>query len=69
MKKEVNTPSLLTFGILNVANDESVKEFVKLVEKTVENRGLWGVVANAGILGNSGPDDWLSAQDYINVRF
>ncbi|CCD70892.1 dietary restriction down regulated [Caenorhabditis elegans] len=67
LKKEVNTPSLLTFGILNVANDESVKEFVKLVEKTVENRGLWGVVANAGILGNSGPDDWLSAQDYINT--
>uniref|UniRef100_A0A8R1I4P7 Uncharacterized protein n=1 Tax=Caenorhabditis japonica TaxID=281687 RepID=A0A8R1I4P7_CAEJA len=67
LKKEVRTPSLLTFGTLNVSDDESVKEFGKLVGKTVENRGLWGVVANAGILGNSGPDDWLNAQDYINT--
>ncbi|CAO4386668.1 unnamed protein product [Caenorhabditis nigoni] len=67
LKKEVATPSLLTFGTLNVGDDESVKEFAKLVEKTVESRGLWGVVANAGILGNSGPDDWLTAQDYINT--
>lgn len=63
----MDTPSLLTFGTLNVGDDDSVKEFSKLVGKTVENRGLWGIVANAGILGNSGPDDWLNAQDYINV--
>ncbi|EGT34440.1 hypothetical protein CAEBREN_08407 [Caenorhabditis brenneri] len=67
LKREVATPSLLTFGTLNVGDDESVKEFGRLVEKTVESRGLWGVVANAGILGNSGPDDWLNAQDYINT--
>ncbi|KAF1748860.1 hypothetical protein GCK72_025327 [Caenorhabditis remanei] len=67
LKRNVANPSLLTYGTLNVGDDESVKEFGKLVEKTVEGKGLWGVVANAGILGNSGPDDWLNTQDYINT--
>ncbi|CAI2357929.1 unnamed protein product [Caenorhabditis sp. 36 PRJEB53466] len=67
LKKEVRNPNLLTFGTLNVGNDDSVKEFAQLVGNTVKDHGLWGVVANAGILGNSGPDDWLNAQDYINT--
>uniref|UniRef100_A0A1I7TRF7 Retinol dehydrogenase n=1 Tax=Caenorhabditis tropicalis TaxID=1561998 RepID=A0A1I7TRF7_9PELO len=66
-KKEVATPNILTIGTLNVADDESVKSFGVLVGKTVQDKGLWGVVANAGILGNSGPDDWLTAQDYIDT--
>lgn len=29
--------------------------------------GIWAVVANAGILGPTGPDDWLNVDDYQKV--
>ena len=29
--------------------------------------GLWGIVNNAGIAGNTGPCEWLTLEDYRNV--
>ncbi|CAD6190511.1 unnamed protein product [Caenorhabditis auriculariae] len=67
LKKAVRNSKLLTTFPLDVSSDDSVKKFATQVGETVGKNGLWGVVANAGVLGNSGPDDWLNANDYIQT--
>lgn len=34
---------------------------------TTRAAGVWGVVCNAGVLGDSCPDDWLTSEDYRRV--
>ncbi|CAI4233087.1 unnamed protein product [Auanema sp. JU1783] len=67
LKKKTNNSKILHTLPLDVSNDESTKIFAENVGKIVGNKGLWGVVCNAGILGNSGPDDWLNVNDYIQA--
>ncbi|XP_019623937.1 PREDICTED: retinol dehydrogenase 2-like [Branchiostoma belcheri] len=52
---------------INVANHESVKQGLQTVRDHVGDKGLWGLVNNAGISGRIGHMDWLDLQDYRQV--
>ncbi|CAB3399448.1 unnamed protein product [Caenorhabditis bovis] len=67
LKDIVGNPTLLKTHRLDVSSDESAQKFAEYVDTIVGKQGLWGIVANAGILGNTGPDDWLNVNDYINT--
>ncbi|CAI5456040.1 unnamed protein product [Caenorhabditis angaria] len=67
IRENIKNQKNIVFHQLDVSKDESVKEFADFVGTTVKGKGVWGVVANAGILGNTGPDDWLNVNDYINT--
>ncbi|XP_003217011.2 retinol dehydrogenase 7 isoform X1 [Anolis carolinensis] len=57
--------------VLDVTSTESVKAAMKWVEGCVGNKGLWGLVNNAGIAHPSGPIEWLTKDDFaklINVN-
>jgi len=50
---------------LDVTKQESVDAAVASVKKQLgPNKGLWGLVNNAGVLGQPGPDDWLTVDMY-----
>ncbi|CAH1253428.1 DHRS9 [Branchiostoma lanceolatum] len=53
---------------MNVADQESVKQGLQTVKGHVGDKGLWGLVNNAGISGRvAGNMDWLTLQDYHQV--
>ncbi|XP_060616926.2 17-beta-hydroxysteroid dehydrogenase type 6-like [Anolis sagrei] len=57
--------------ILDVTSTESVKEAMNWVKGCVGHKGLWGLVNNAGIGNPSGPNEWLTKDDFarlINVN-
>uniref|UniRef100_A0A914W6J0 Uncharacterized protein n=1 Tax=Plectus sambesii TaxID=2011161 RepID=A0A914W6J0_9BILA len=60
-------PGPLVTIIMDVTNEESVDNARKIVQEYVGDRGLHGIVNNAGIVGNSGVDDWLTLEDYKQV--
>ncbi|PAV84404.1 hypothetical protein WR25_19993 [Diploscapter pachys] len=67
LKKASRHSSLLKTYNLDVSKNDSVEKFKDFVAKETGNKGIWAAVANAGILGATGPDDWLNADDYINT--
>ncbi|CAL8321674.1 unnamed protein product [Merluccius merluccius] len=50
--------------VLNVTDGESIRRAVQFVSAEVGDRGLWGLVNNAGCLGPLGPIDWLQLEDF-----
>uniref|UniRef100_A0A914BW40 Uncharacterized protein n=1 Tax=Acrobeloides nanus TaxID=290746 RepID=A0A914BW40_9BILA len=65
--RQLNLTHLHTF-LLDVRSDESVKNARKFVEEYIKSyNGLYGLVNNAGIVGNASFDDWLLLQDYKDV--
>ncbi|XP_078617286.1 17-beta-hydroxysteroid dehydrogenase type 6-like [Branchiostoma floridae x Branchiostoma japonicum] len=52
---------------MNVADHESVKQGFQTVEGHLGDKGLWGLVNNAGISGRIGEMEWLGLQDYQQV--
>uniref|UniRef100_A0A914UMU7 Uncharacterized protein n=1 Tax=Plectus sambesii TaxID=2011161 RepID=A0A914UMU7_9BILA len=62
-KKEHGAKLLHTFR-LDVGSDQSVRDARDQIKEKVGSNGIWAVVANAGILGPTGPDDWLNVDDY-----
>ncbi|CAJ0572904.1 unnamed protein product, partial [Mesorhabditis spiculigera] len=67
LKNKASKAKILYTHPLDVTDNESVTKFSDFVRKVTGGRGLWGIVCNAGILGNSGPDDWLNAEDYMKT--
>ncbi|CAJ0574474.1 unnamed protein product, partial [Mesorhabditis spiculigera] len=56
---------LLSAFLLDVTNGDSVEKAVEYVAKNAEKHGgLYGIVNNAGIVGHSFYDDFLTIDDY-----
>ncbi|XP_072511192.1 retinol dehydrogenase 16-like [Notamacropus eugenii] len=53
--------------ILDVTKTESITEAAQWVKERVGNKGLWGLVNNAGISLPSGPNEWLNKEDFLKV--
>ncbi|XP_053564129.1 retinol dehydrogenase 7 [Bombina bombina] len=65
LKKE--TSSRLQTVILDVTDSQSVKSVTKLVTDIVREKGLWGLVNNAGVSLPSGPNEWLTKDDFSKI--
>nr|XP_060634537.1 dehydrogenase/reductase SDR family member 9 isoform X2 [Anolis sagrei ordinatus] len=50
--------------LLNVTDAENVKLVAEKVKTEVGEKGLWGLINNAGIMGPSAPTDWLKIEHY-----
>ncbi|XP_040610657.1 retinol dehydrogenase 16-like [Mesocricetus auratus] len=61
------TSARLGTVILDVTKTESVVAATQWVKERVGNRGLWGLVNNAGISIPSAPNEWLNKQDFAKV--
>uniref|UniRef100_A0A8C5PBE2 Retinol dehydrogenase 7 n=1 Tax=Leptobrachium leishanense TaxID=445787 RepID=A0A8C5PBE2_9ANUR len=65
LKKE--TSSRLQTVILDVTNSQSVSSAAIWVAQVVGDKGLWGVVNNAGISIPTAPNEWLTKEDFYKV--
>ncbi|CAH6778555.1 retinol dehydrogenase 7 isoform X2 [Phodopus roborovskii] len=61
------TSDRLETVILDVTKTESIVAATQWVKERVGNRGLWGLVNNAGISVPFGPTEWLNKQDFAKV--
>ncbi|XP_062975663.1 retinol dehydrogenase 7-like isoform X2 [Elgaria multicarinata webbii] len=61
------TSKRLQTTLLDVTSTESVAKAVEWVKSHVGDKGLWGLVNNAGISIPVGPNDWLSKEDFKKV--
>lgn len=61
------TSSRLKTVLLNVTDSESIKKAVEFVKAEVGERGLWGLVNNAGISIPIAPIDWLKPEDFTKI--
>lgn len=61
------TSDRLETVILDVTKTESIVAATQWVKERVGNRGLWGLVNNAGISGHLGPNEWLNKQNIASV--
>uniref|UniRef100_A0A8C2VRI0 Uncharacterized protein n=1 Tax=Chinchilla lanigera TaxID=34839 RepID=A0A8C2VRI0_CHILA len=53
--------------ILDVTQTESIAAAAQWVKECVGDRGLWGLVNNAGTSFPSAPNEWLNKQDFMNI--
>ncbi|XP_074082439.1 retinol dehydrogenase 16 [Macrotis lagotis] len=53
--------------ILDVTKTESINAAAQWVKERVGNKGLWGLVNNAGISLPSAPNEWLIKEDFQKV--
>ncbi|KAM5179738.1 retinol dehydrogenase 16-like isoform 1-T1 [Mantella aurantiaca] len=65
LKKE--TSNRLQTTILDVSNTQNVSSAAMWVDKNVKNKGLWGLVNNAGIGIPTAPNSWLRRDDFVKV--
>uniref|UniRef100_A0A5F9C6G3 Retinol dehydrogenase 16 n=1 Tax=Oryctolagus cuniculus TaxID=9986 RepID=A0A5F9C6G3_RABIT len=52
---------------LDVTKTESIAAAAQWVQERVGDRGLWGLVNNAGISMPTTPNEWLTKQDFVDV--
>ncbi|XP_030052527.1 retinol dehydrogenase 16 isoform X1 [Microcaecilia unicolor] len=64
--KEATSQRLQTI-ILDVTDSESVAAAANWVKQQVGDRGLWGLVNNAGISVPSAPNEWLTKDDFMKI--
>nr|XP_033792685.1 uncharacterized protein LOC117356901 isoform X2 [Geotrypetes seraphini] len=64
--KEATSQRLQTI-ILDVTNSENVAAVASWVKQQVGDRGLWGLVNNAGIASPIAPNGWLTKNDFCKV--
>ncbi|XP_029450713.1 retinol dehydrogenase 7-like isoform X2 [Rhinatrema bivittatum] len=64
--KEATSQRLQTL-ILDVADSQSVAAAADWVKQQVGDRGLWGLVNNAGILIPVAPNEWLIKDDFLKI--
>ncbi|XP_061578897.1 retinol dehydrogenase 1 [Cololabis saira] len=60
------SPRLKTL-LLNVTDGRSIGRAVEFVSREVGERGLWGLVNNAGRSIPIGPTDWMQSEDFTKV--
>lgn len=61
---KANTSERLHTVLLDVTDPENVKRTAQWVKNQVGEKGLWGLINNAGVLGVLAPTDWLTVEDY-----
>ncbi|XP_030637286.1 retinol dehydrogenase 7 [Chanos chanos] len=52
---------------LDVRSSQSIDKVAAFIKEKVGEKGLWGVVNNAGVSIPSAPCDWLNLQDYTSM--
>ncbi|XP_053546030.1 dehydrogenase/reductase SDR family member 9 [Bombina bombina] len=57
------TSERLRTVLLDVTKADNVTKLAEWVSKEVGDKGLWGLINNAGIMGTLAPMDWLSIED------
>ncbi|XP_044141901.1 retinol dehydrogenase 7-like [Bufo gargarizans] len=65
LKKE--TSSRLQTVILDIADSNSVQSAAKWVSDVLHEKGLWGLVNNAGTGMPGAPNEWLSRDDFGRI--
>ncbi|KAG9470312.1 hypothetical protein GDO78_018206 [Eleutherodactylus coqui] len=65
LKKE--TSSRLKTVILDVTDSQSVNDTAAWVASIVGDKGLWGLVNNAGISTPCAPNEWLTKEDFSKI--
>ncbi|XP_012875911.1 PREDICTED: short-chain dehydrogenase/reductase family 9C member 7 [Dipodomys ordii] len=66
-KLQQDTSYQLQTIILDVTNTENVKAVAQWVRDQVGEQGLWALVNNAGLGLPSGPNEWLTKEDFVKV--
>ncbi|KAM5264998.1 dehydrogenase/reductase SDR family member 9 isoform 2-T2 [Hipposideros larvatus] len=61
---KADTSEKLHTVLLDVTDPENVKRTAQWVKNQVGEKGLWGLINNAGVLGVLAPTDWLTVEDY-----
>ncbi|XP_040395492.1 retinol dehydrogenase 7-like [Cygnus olor] len=61
------TSQRLQTVLLDVTSSHSIAAATAWVRERVGDRGLWGLVNNAGIFNPVGPNEWLSKDDFVKV--
>uniref|UniRef100_A0A8C6DXG2 Retinol dehydrogenase 16 n=1 Tax=Moschus moschiferus TaxID=68415 RepID=A0A8C6DXG2_MOSMO len=61
------TSDRLQTVILDVTKTENVAATTNWVKESVGDRGLWGLVNNAGICTPTAPNEWLTKQDFVKI--
>ncbi|KAM4883336.1 retinol dehydrogenase 16 [Thomomys bottae] len=61
------TSGRLETVVLDVTSTESIAAATQWVKERVGDRGLWGLVNNAGIASPCAPIEWLSKQDFVKI--
>uniref|UniRef100_A0ABM5FNF0 17-beta-hydroxysteroid dehydrogenase type 6-like n=1 Tax=Pogona vitticeps TaxID=103695 RepID=A0ABM5FNF0_9SAUR len=64
---EKATSGRLKTTILDVTSTESVATAMEWVKACVGDKGLWGLVNNAGVGTALNPNEWLTKDDFENV--
>lgn len=64
---KAQTSERLNTVILDVTKSESIAAATQWVKEHTGDRGLWGLVNNAGISGILAPNEWLTRQDFMEV--
>ncbi|XP_069838959.1 dehydrogenase/reductase SDR family member 9-like [Dendropsophus ebraccatus] len=60
---EQETSPRVKVVLLDVTDADNVKRVAEWVKDEVGDKGLWGLVNNAGIMGTLAPIDWLTIDD------
>ncbi|KAL8163992.1 UNVERIFIED_CONTAM: Retinol dehydrogenase 7 [Gekko kuhli] len=66
-KLKQNASERLQTTILDVCSSESVAKATEWVKSHVGDKGLWGLVNNAGIAIPCGPNEWMTKEDFKKV--
>ncbi|XP_033866300.1 retinol dehydrogenase 16-like isoform X3 [Acipenser ruthenus] len=61
-----SSPKLKTI-LLNVTDSQSIEKAVRFVQAEVGDKGLWGLVNNAGRATPIGPTEWMEKEDFNKV--
>ncbi|XP_058413858.1 retinol dehydrogenase 16-like [Diceros bicornis minor] len=61
------TSDRLETVILDVTKTESIAAATQWVKEHTGDRGLWGLVNNAGIFMPTAPNEWLTKQDFMKI--
>ncbi|KAF6121619.1 short chain dehydrogenase/reductase family 9C member 7 [Phyllostomus discolor] len=66
-KLQQDTSYRLQTTLLDVTKSESIQMAAQWVRDQVGEQGLWALVNNAGLGLPSGPNEWLTIEDFVKV--
>uniref|UniRef100_A0A3P9AH51 Retinol dehydrogenase 1 n=1 Tax=Esox lucius TaxID=8010 RepID=A0A3P9AH51_ESOLU len=64
--KAAASPRLKTV-LLNVTDSLSIERAVEFTRTEVGERGLWGLINNAGRASPMGPTEWMQLEDFVKI--